>query len=279
MTDPLLAPAATTKVALLRQNLPHATLLTGEPGVGLATISRYLAGRELAAFIEPIRNKDDKEIIDHHTGTIAVAVIRSLYDRTRSKSTTRQVFIIDDADRMSPGASAAFLKLLEEPTESTHFILTSHTPQKLLPTIRSRLQATAIEPLTPEQTKRAIDELNIKDSTKKTQLRYLADGLPAELSRLTSDDDYFKSRAKLMADTRTFLTGTRYQRLLIIHEYYQDKLKSLALIDSALMVAKRSFAAKPQSNLASQLGNLLMAREKIVANGNVRLQLLAFVVQ
>lgn len=52
-----------------------------------------------------------------------------------------KVFIIDPADALSPSGSNALLKTLEEPTRDTVFIMTSRSPDLLLPTIRSRSQS------------------------------------------------------------------------------------------------------------------------------------------
>lgn len=270
-----LHPSTTQKLASLRRSLPHGLLLAGKPGTGLYTVARDLAGSELLSIIEPI---DAKGNSNHDTGTISVAMIRALYEQTRTKSTKRRIVIIDDAERMSSGAQAAFLKLLEEPGENIYFILTSHAAKRLLPTIRSRLQTVNVEPILASQTEHFLDALGINDQKTRVQLSYLAAGLPAELTRLVADQAYFKQRAEAMADTRTFLTGSVYERLLIIHAYHQDRSKALQLIDSCLVVTERSLRAKPQPNLVSQLEALLAVRDKIEANGNIRLQLMAFVV-
>lgn len=276
MTDLILHERTEAKLAAVRAHLPHALLLSGDTGVGLAAIARDLAGDELATLIEPV---DRKGSIDHDSGTISVATIRALYEQTKSKSLTRQVYIIDDADRMSPGASAAFLKLLEEPTDSTHFILTTHVPQMLLPTVRSRLQIITVDPVSSEQTKEQIRTLHIRDQHTMAQLEYLATGLPAELIRLTADTDYFTERAKTMADTKVLLTGSLYQKIIIAHAYQQSRPRALQLLDSALAITKRSLMTQPQPRTAKQLSALLSTRERIEANGNIRLQLLAFVIQ
>tara|TARA_X000000368_G_scaffold45242_1_gene32507 strand:- start:62 stop:718 length:657 start_codon:yes stop_codon:yes gene_type:complete len=46
--------------------------------------------------------------------------------------------IIDSADDMNLNASNALLKILEEPKKNTYFLLISHHPSILLPTIKSR---------------------------------------------------------------------------------------------------------------------------------------------
>ncbi|MET0360656.1 MAG: DNA polymerase III subunit delta', partial [Sphingobium sp.] len=50
----------------------------------------------------------------------------------------RRVILIDAAEDMERGAANALLKNLEEPPKNTIFLLISHTPGRLLPTIRSR---------------------------------------------------------------------------------------------------------------------------------------------
>lgn len=51
-----------------------------------------------------------------------------------------QLVIIDDAHRLTPEASNAFLKFLEEPTGKVIFALITSQPQELLATISSRAQ-------------------------------------------------------------------------------------------------------------------------------------------
>jgi DNA polymerase-3 subunit delta' len=67
----------------------------------------------------------------------------------------RKVIVVGDADRMisqegSDQAANAFLKLLEEPPADTFVILTSSSPGKLLPTIRSRVVAVRVAPVSDE---------------------------------------------------------------------------------------------------------------------------------
>lgn len=48
--------------------------------------------------------------------------------------------IVREADRLNQSAANKLLKTLEEPPANTHFVLLSHRPSALLPTIRSRCQ-------------------------------------------------------------------------------------------------------------------------------------------
>ena len=57
-----------------------------------------------------------------------------------------RVFIVDDADKMNESSSNALLKTLEEPPTTSHIILVTSRPDKLLPTIRSRCQTIRFGP-------------------------------------------------------------------------------------------------------------------------------------
>lgn len=59
----------------------------------------------------------------------------------------RRVVIIDAADDLERGAANALLKNLEEPPAGTLFLLVSHAPGRLLPTIRSRCRMLRFAPL------------------------------------------------------------------------------------------------------------------------------------
>lgn len=63
----------------------------------------------------------------------------------------RRTVIVDAADEMNVQAANALLKLLEEPPARVTFLLISHQPARLLPTIRSRCRALRLGPLDPEQ--------------------------------------------------------------------------------------------------------------------------------
>ena len=258
----------------LARQLPQSLLLSGPHGVGLQTAATALAGKNIASLIIP---HDKTGHSDPENGTITAETIRKLYEQTRSKQTKSHVVIIDNADRMSQAASNAFLKLLEEPASNIHFILTSHTPEKLLPTIRSRVQHIVLRMISSQQTNDFLDELNITDPTKRRQMEFIASGLPAELARLSQNEDYFAERAKFMGDARTLLTGSPYEKILIIQKYQSSRADALRLLASALAIARRSISAKPQESLAAQLEQLLKAHDLISANGNVRLQLARFV--
>lgn len=262
-------PASKIQLDAVKRSLPGALLLSGQEGVGLTTLSRWLADKALSSFLQPT---DAKNVPDS-SGTISVESIRSLYDETRGKRTSAAIYIIDDADRMSPGAQAAFLKLLEEPNSNTHFILNSHHPERLLATITSRTQHVHVRPVTAAQTEEFLASFPAIDATKRMQLQFIAAGLPAELHRLISDEEYFVAKAKVMGDARTFLQASPYEKLVVIQRYQADREKALALIEGATRILRHSLSAKPSHGSIEQLERLSEVYERISRMGNIRLQL------
>lgn len=254
-------------------DLPHALLLHGSEGVGLGAVAQILGGESLNALLKPTNPKGDAD----PSGTISVEAVRQLYEQTRTKHTGSRIIVIDDADHMSLGAQSAFLKLLEEPNEGTHFILTSHRPDKLLPTIRSRVQALQILPISAEQTLHFIASLGVNDQVRRIQLRYIAEGLPAELYRLVHDDAVFESKAKVVGDARDFLQGDSYKKALIVQKYKGDRSAAVQLVESSMAILRKTMSVKPEGRIVRQLNQLLSIQEKLQANCNIALQLMQFV--
>lgn len=62
-----------------------------------------------------------------------------------------RVVIIDAADEMNRNSANAVLKVLEEPPQRALLLLVSHSPGRLLPTIRSRCRRLTLRPLAEEQ--------------------------------------------------------------------------------------------------------------------------------
>jgi DNA polymerase-3 subunit delta' len=58
-----------------------------------------------------------------------------------------RVCIVDTVDELNPNAANALLKVLEEPPRQSLFLLVSHAPARVLPTIQSRCRKLALRPL------------------------------------------------------------------------------------------------------------------------------------
>ncbi|HEX7053990.1 MAG TPA: DNA polymerase III subunit delta' [Burkholderiales bacterium] len=103
----------------------------GEEGTGDASPARRTRQPSLQIRIEQVRALADFLNLRSHRGRLRVALVHP-------------------AEDMNENAANALLKGLEEPPAGAVFILVSHRPARLLPTIRSRCVAVAV-PLPPQK--------------------------------------------------------------------------------------------------------------------------------
>jgi len=163
--------------ALREHHLHHALLFEGPQGVGKATVAFHLANRILSpgfidaaegalappdvdsAIFRQIAGGTHPGILhitrprDPRSGQFRTAItideirrVTHLLTRTSHDGGWR-IVIIDPAEDMNRNAANALLKTLEEPPARALFVLVSHSPGRLLPTIRSRCQAVRFQPL------------------------------------------------------------------------------------------------------------------------------------
>ncbi len=269
-----LALATERLIAQFETFSPHATLLTGQVGVGLYTVAYEIAIKNgtLLATIRP-ESKTSTSL-----PVISVERIRQLYVETRSRMQGAHYVIIDDADLMNHSAQNALLKLLEEPNESIHFILTSHRPDTLLPTIRSRVQIHAVPPIDLLHSRRLLKSLGVTDTQAEQRLLYVAQGLPAELTRLVRNESDFKSLLERVQIARQFVEGSAYQRLTVVLASGDDRTGTLKMIEMILLLLRRSLTARPDQQTIRLIDRLVDASAAVRANGNVKIQLSAAVV-
>ena len=143
------------RTAVAEGRVGHAYLFSGPRGTGKTSTARILA--KVLNCEHPVDGEpdgtcpncvavDEGRIVDwllelDAASNNGVANIRELIERIPlGTSGNRKVVILDEVHMLSPGASNALLKSLEEPPAHVVFILCTTDPQKVLPTIRSRTQ-------------------------------------------------------------------------------------------------------------------------------------------
>jgi DNA polymerase-3 subunit delta' len=166
-------------------------LIEGPPGIGKATLAFRFANHVLShsdpeaapeAIADPDPNSPvSRQIasgashnllylarpVDERTGKVKSAItvdeVRRagrFFSQTSGTGNWR-IVIIDPADDMNRSAANAILKILEEPPKRALFLLISHAPGKLLPTIRSRCLPLKLAPLGDEALCNALANLGI----------------------------------------------------------------------------------------------------------------------
>lgn len=273
--SPVYHPISQKQVVAAKKSLPHALLIEGPKGIGIRTAALDIAGSQLADIIFPTAASGE---IDRHKGSVRIEQIRALYEASRGKSSKSRVFIIDNADSMTLPSQHAFLKLLEEPPSNTHFILTAHDTSQLLPTVRSRVQRIHLQPLTPKQTNTYLSQYVQLNARERQQVLFLAAGLPADMTRLSTNGELLAQQGQLINDARTLLQGPAAEKLAIVHRYHTDRAATLSLLAAAERIIKHSITQSASRQLIEHADMIATIHERIAANGNVRIQLLLIVV-
>lgn len=265
----LLHPDAAERIGILARQLPQGVLLTGEGGVGLFTVAKELLSPGAAVVIAPQLITKTSSIPQ-----ISSDVIRNLYTVLRGKSTAAQVVIIDDADTMTLPAQHSFLKLLEEPPSAVRFILTSHHPERLLPTVRSRVQMLQIPRCNAAQTDELLAACNNLSDVEKKQAAFIATGLPAEIARINENASYKEKVIQAMATAKQMLEADAAKRAMYIAKLPTDRAKALFVVEKMIQIIQH----RPTESSIQLLEKLMTAHMRIGANGSVRLQLAAAMV-
>ena len=124
---------------LAGEDLSHAYIFYGQDMIGKRTFAMEMAGRagsskEDVLLIGPADSESGRSIPIEKVRDVKNFVYLSSYFGKY------KFIIIDDAHLMTVEAQNALLKILEEPGQSSVFILVTANPELLLPTVNSRCQ-------------------------------------------------------------------------------------------------------------------------------------------
>jgi len=258
MENLLINPKSKNQLGAYLNEPTHALLLTGQKGVGLGTIAKALAKQIAGAEVVVVVPKLHKS---QKTANINTDDIRALREFTRAQRTVPLAIVIDEAETMTNDAPGALLKNLEEPSSNIHFILTSHNTSNLPETITSRVQNIEILPVHAEN---IISD--IKPQLKQRQIEFMAGNLPAEIHRLSEDELYFRSQARLFEQAKEFILANTYERLRLVSKF---KLREETL--EFLVVLSHLTQIKPSKS--KSLETLSAVIDNLNQNGNVKAQL------
>ncbi len=206
----------------------HAWLLAGPPGIGKAAFALAAATHRLATAAGPsegiatdslavdpdhrvarLMRQPEKaydqrphpdfrlleRIPNEKTGKLNAQILidqirafQAVFQNRPSYSDWR-VVIIDSVDDVREGAANALLKTLEEPPPNTVLLLVSHSPGRLLPTIRSRCRTLRFKPLSDSEVAEVLAaELPDLSASERTALAKLAEGSPGRAMRFAGLD-------------------------------------------------------------------------------------------
>lgn len=222
----------------------HAILIEGPEGIGKATLAFRFANHVLThpdptSAPERIADPDpgsavSRQIasgashnllyltrpVDEKTGKVKTAItideVRRaghFFSQTSGTGGWR-IVIIDPADDLNRNAANAILKILEEPPKRAMFLVLSHAPGKLLPTIRSRCLPLKLSALSDTAMRQALGQLGLAIAGEQAErVLSLSKGSVAQALKLANygGADIIEAFQKLLSENGPAARKTMYK--------------------------------------------------------------------
>ncbi|MBI2430082.1 MAG: hypothetical protein HYV29_15045 [Ignavibacteriales bacterium] len=213
----------------------------------------------------------------------------------------KKVFVIFDADAMNDAAANSLLKILEEPLDDVHFLLTTSRKDALKQTIISRCQLVQCSMLTDDEIAAGLITREGQDETQARFVARLAGGSYTRALELLKDDlrtyrsdvvTFLRSAlsaspAKIFDDHDEYISGKKRSEaenlLLMLHVWMRDAIVLREGSDAIFNIDQRgdlkSFVDKfSRSDLESCLSAVERALELLRRNVYLPLVMLSVTV-
>ncbi|MEH7014147.1 DNA polymerase III subunit delta' [Neobacillus niacini] len=302
------------KNSLLKKRVAHAYLLEGIRGTGkkeiALLITKALFCESLIVGFKPCEachncrrinsgNHPDVHKVEPDGLSIKKQQIQDLQEEFSKKGveSSRKVYMINDADKMSVSAANSLLKFLEEPNSQTTAFLLTEQPQQLLPTILSRCQILSFKPLSPIAMVNQLTENGV-NPMKAPLLAQLTNSLDEAYE--LNVDDWFAQAQKIVLKLYEVLKKNPLEAMVTLQgdwfSHFKEKEQINRGLDLLLLIFKdllyiqldkqeqivfktesdrlRQYALETSGRrLSDQMSAILEAKRKLAANMNPQLMM------
>lgn len=285
MIDLLINPKTNAQIEKFVEKPTQAVLLVGAKGTGKDALIKRISAQllnlanekqlESYPYFLHIKKQDDKQDISINQ---IRQLIKQIKLKTPGKAGIRRIVYIESADDLNQESANAILKILEEPSSETLYILSSNSIDSVLPTIASRCQKITINPVSQSY---AVDTLSSDFDEKLVDAAWrLSNGRAGLLVSLLRQDNEHELK-QAITEAKSYIHKSFYQRLLFNEELAKNKgqlnnfLEGLARVLSALHQSMIIKGDKSQSQKILNSRQLVdKMREALENNGSPKLILL-----
>lgn len=193
------------ETSIKNNKVSHSYLFVGMSGIGKKMIAKEFAKAILClsenkycnnckSCIEfDSNNNPDFFCLEPDGNSIKIDMIRELQKNIQEKPiiSSRKVYIINDADKMTKDAQNCLLKTLEEPPEFASIILVGENENEILATIKSRCMILHFNPIDDEKMKNYLSK-NYNMQVSSNQLDLFQGSIGKAISLKDKQDTYLK---------------------------------------------------------------------------------------
>jgi DNA polymerase III subunit delta' len=311
-------PVRLIKAALCTGNIPPAFLFTGQNGTGKKTVALSFAKACNCFAVRQIIDRNSAKNVpcgtcrpcqkisagthpDIHIvkpiGTIIkVEQIRSLCSRLALKPNEASVrlALIEDAHLMNSEAGNTLLKTLEEPPDSTVFVLTAHQASDLLPTIVSRCRHIHFNPISKHRLASFIIEKYRLDAKESNVIAAMAGGSFTKAAAM-AESGWIRKRnwiieqveflshnsiryalafSETLSKNKNWLTEAFYIMKIWYRDIVVAKISPENIVNRDLLEKIQHAASQsPVEKMLSNIDAIELAERNILSSSNARITL------
>ena len=208
----------------------HALLIVGPRGSGKG----YIVDQIVSSMIKKYIIVEKYNLVpEQDKKNISIDQIKLLQSSLRTKKPNHTMVIIKDADTLTVESQNSLLKLLEEPPNKVHFILTTSYSNNILITIKSRVNTWQYIPPSKDQLLDYISSYN--QSQNADSLLALSGGRMGLLTALLKDN-YNHPLRQAIEEAKELLTESSAKRVIRVDQLSKDAIKTALLLDALLLV-------------------------------------------
>ena len=252
-------------VSCIKENrLSHAYMLVGPSGCGKKTFAHAVA-TELARrdgssdeLISKIASGHSPDIftIPTEEKRIGIDTVRSFVSTVylTPNELDFKMYIFDDADRLTPQAQNALLKIIEEPPRNVYIFLLCQNPGSLLQTVRSRVITVNMQTFDSDQVRAFLANESVSEQAEEARVDFAmkmsCGALGAVKTLLDPENKEFDAYVKA-CDTASFLSkknrSVSYYDFLTAIISFADTNEKLSLLIKYLLFLYRDILSAQNS--------------------------------